>query len=411
MRLSFLSVSAEMGGSEVSLLELLRGLGRLAPAWTLDLVVPREGTLALRARDAGAAVHVLPLPERLARLGEGGRSSSAAALAERGTSMLLAAGGASLYSRRLRRLLETLRPDVVHTNGFKMHVLGARAAPRGTPVVWHLHEYVGARPISRALLRRYVPRCAAIVANSRSVEADVRAAIEPLVPVTTIYNAVNANVFRPEGPAIDLDALSSLPPAPAGTVRVGLVATFGRWKGHETFLQALRALNGEVPVRGYIIGDALYDTAGSQYTRADFERRIAALGMSGRVGLTGFIDEPATAMRALDVLVHASTQPEPFGLVIAEGMSSGCAVIVSAAGGAEELVTNGVDALTHVPADVQGLCGCIALLANDAPLRRRLGDRARATARRRFDPATFTRGFINVYEACRDRPLAHAARR
>jgi glycosyltransferase involved in cell wall biosynthesis len=411
MRLSFLSVSAEMGGSEVSLLELLRGLGRLAPAWTLDLVVPREGPLALRARDAGAAVHILPLPERLARLGEGGGSSSAAALAERGTSMLLAAGGAGLYSRRLRGLLETLVPDVVHTNGFKMHVLGARAAPRGTPVVWHLHEYVGARPISRALLRRYVPLCSAIVANSRSVEADVRAAIEPLAPVTTIYNAVDANVFGPEGPTIDLDALSSLPPAPLGTVRVGLVATFGRWKGHETFLQALRALNGGTPVRGYIIGDALYDTAGSQYTRADFERRLAALGMSERVGLTGFIDEPARAMRALDVLVHASTQPEPFGLVIAEGMSSGCAVIVSAAGGADELVTDGVDALTHVPGDVQGLSRCIALLANDATLRRRLGDTARATARRRFDPTIFTRGFINVYEACRDRPLAHAARR
>ncbi len=90
-------------------------------------------------------------------------------------------------------------------------------------------------------------------------------------------------------PSISI-ALSSLPPAPAGTVRVGLVATFGRWKGHETFLQALQALMATAPVRGYIIGDALYDTAGSQYTRADFERRIAALGMSGRVGLTGFID-------------------------------------------------------------------------------------------------------------------------
>ncbi|PYR95042.1 MAG: glycosyl transferase family 1 [Acidobacteria bacterium] len=410
MRVSFLSVSAEMGGSEVSLLELLGGLGRLEPGWALDLIVPREGALAVRARDAGVAVRVLPLPERLARLGED-VGAGAAAIADRGASMLLAAGGVALYSRRLRKLLEELRPDVVHTNGFKVHVLGARAAPRGTPVVWHLHEYVGARPISRALLRRYVSRCAAIVANSRSVAADVTAAIEPAAPVTTIHNAVDPNVFTPDGPAVDLDRLSSLPLAPSGTVRVGLVATFGRWKGHDTFLQALRALPHDAPVRAYIIGDALYDTAGSQHTRADFEERIAALGLADRVGLTGFIDNAAGAMRALDVIVHASTQPEPFGLVIAEGMASGRAVIVSAAGGAGELVTDGVDALTHRPGDVRGLSRCIASLATDGALRRRLGAAARETARRRFDPTAFIRAFINVYQACRDRALGHLAGR
>jgi glycosyltransferase involved in cell wall biosynthesis len=408
-RLSFLSVSAEMGGSEVSLLELLRGLRRLEPGWTLDLIVPREGALARRASDTGVAVHVLPFPERLARLGEG--AGGVAALAERGVSMLLAAGGVGVYSRRLAKLLAALRPDIVHTNGFKVHVLGARARPRGTPLVWHVHEYVGGRPISRALLGRHASRVAAIVANSRSVAADVAAAIDPPAPVTTIYNAVDADVFTPAGPAVDLDALSSLPPAAAGTVRVGLVATFGRWKGHDTFFEALRALPPDLAVRGYIVGDALYDTAGSQHTRAEFEQRIGALGLRGRVGLTGFVDDAAGAMRGLDVVVHASTQPEPFGLVIAEGMASGRAVIVSAAGGAGELVTEGVDALTHQPGDAQGLSRCIVLLASDAALRRRLGASARDTARRRFDPTAFTRAFIDVYQACSARALAHAGGR
>ena len=54
-------------------------------------------------------------------------------------------------------------------------------------------------------------------------------------------------------------------------------------------------------------------------------------------------------MRALDIVVHASTEPEPFGLTIAEGMASGRAVIVSAAGGAAEIVQDGVDALTCAP--------------------------------------------------------------
>ena len=52
-------------------------------------------------------------------------------------------------------------------------------------------------------------------------------------------------------------------------------------------------------------------------------------------------------MRALDVVVHASTQPEPFGLVIAEAMACGRAVVVSSGGGAAEIVTPGEDALVH----------------------------------------------------------------
>src|SRR5207247_439443 len=65
-----------------------------------------------------------------------------------------------------------------------------------------------------------------------------------------------------------------------------------------------------------------------------------------RVGFTGFLDDPASAMRALDIVVHASTQPEPFGLVIAEGMACGRAVIASRSGGSVEFIESGTNALT-----------------------------------------------------------------
>ena len=37
-----------------------------------------------------------------------------------------------------------------------------------------------------------------------------------------------------------LDQLAGLPLSGAEPVRVGLVATFARWKGHDTFVQAAR---------------------------------------------------------------------------------------------------------------------------------------------------------------------------
>ena len=407
MRITFLSVSSEMGGSESSLLELVRGIRRREPSWGLTVVVPREGPLARRVRETGSDTRVLPLPQALARLGESAMRGRGA-VARRGATFLAAAGSLGGYTRRLSALLSEIRTDVLHSNGFKLHVLGTRAVSAGTPVVWHLHEYLSTRPMSRALLKRHVDRAAAIVANSHSVAADLTSVFGPHAPVTTIYNAVDLREFAPDGAVADIDRLAGLPQAAPGTIRVGLVATFGRWKGHEPFLRAIQRLGCSVAVRGYIVGGPLYDTAGSQYTLEELQRIAMDLGVAGRVGFTGFVERPASVLRALDVVVHASTEPEPFGLVIAEGMAAGRAVILSAAGGAAELVRNDVDALTHRPGDAEGLARAIERCAADANLRRRLGLEARRVAVARFDPDAFAGAFTDLYRRVHTRQMARA---
>jgi glycosyltransferase involved in cell wall biosynthesis len=394
--IAFLSVSPEMGGSEVCLLQLVRGIRRVERSWRLVVIVPRDGTLAQRARQAGADVRILPLPPSLARLGES-RMRTGAAIARSGARLVAAATTMSSYRRSLAQLLHHIEADLVHTNGLKLHVLGARAVRAGVPLVWHVHEYVSARPITRVLLKRHAPRASAIVANSRSVADDLRAVVGRDAPITTIYNAVDLDEFSPDGPVADLDELAGLAPPPAGVIRIGLPAAFGRWKGHDPFLRAIRQVSAAVPVRGYVIGGPLYDTAGSQYTLAELEHLAADLGVAGRVGFTGFLDRPAAALRALDIVVHASTQPEPFGLVIAEAMACGRAVIVSAAGGAAELVRDGIDALTHPPGDVDALARAMQRCVDSAELRSRLSHEAHRAARNQFDPARFTASFRNLY--------------
>ena len=90
-------------------------------------------------------------------------------------------------------------------------------------------------------------------------------------------------------------------------------------------------------------------------------------------------------MRALDIVVHASTQPEPFGMVIIEGMACGKAVIAGQAGGAAELFVDGENALAHAPGDAAD-----AGAANRAVESRRdnsrktLGKAGRETVERHF---------------------------
>jgi glycosyltransferase involved in cell wall biosynthesis len=235
------------------------------------------------------------------------------------------------------------------------------------------------------------------IANSASVAADFTAACGDRVPVTTVLNGVDVESLLPSGPVLDLDALCGLPPAAAGTVRVGLMATFARWKGHLTFLEALGRLPRELPVRGYVIGGPVYQTAGSQVSLEELRGACGRLGLDGRVGFAGFQSDRGAALRALDIAIHASTSPEPFGLVIAEAMSTGRAVISSALGGAAELVKPEVDALVAKAGDADDLAHAIARLAADLELRGTLGRAARRTAVERFSQARVGAEIAGLY--------------
>lgn len=399
MKIVYLNPTAELGGAERSLLDFIASLRAADPRCSLKLLAAADGAMLAEARALGVATGVMPLPPALARLGDagaGGSGSRSRVLSMVGR-MSLGTPAAALYTARLRRTLCAAAPDLIHTNGFKMHVLGAWAAPRGVPVLWHVHDYVSTRPLMARLMRAHAERCAAVIANSLSVAADVRAACGPRLKVFPIYNAVDLERFAPEGAALDLDRLAGLAPPDGAPVRIGLVATMARWKGHEVFLRALARLPAKPAVRGYVIGGALYQTEGSQYQPDELRRLVQRLGLEGRVGFTGFVKDAAAAMRALDVVVHASVQPEPFGLVIAEAMACGRALVVSRAGGAAEIITPGEDTLAHEPGSAESLAAALGELVRDPALRARLGRSATQAARRRFARARLGAELLPVY--------------
>lgn len=401
MRVCWLSVSDQLGGSEVALLTMLEALRTVRPDWHHQVVLPGHGPLQDRIAAIGAACTVVPMPPALARVGEASAvrdrwtPATTVGLALRLGSTAVALGG---YESLLARAISASNPDIIHTNGLKAHVLASRVRPAAAKLAWHLHEYIAQRRVTGWLLRRYARRCDAILANSASVAADVAATFEVPPPVHVVRNAVNLQVFHPDGPRLDLDGLSGLPAAPPDTVRVGLVATFARWKGHDVFLDAMQRIPASRNVRGYVVGGALYDTAGSQFSRRELEEMIDARTLRSRVGLTGFVD-PACAMRALDIVVHASVEREPFGLVIAEAMACGRAVITTAHGGAAELVEPERDALVAPPGDSRALATAIERLAADPGVRESLGTSARTAAGLRFAPARLGTELAHVFEA------------
>ena len=392
MKILFLSACSQLGGAERTLLDMLASIRAANPQASLHVVTTEEGPLVAECRALDVEATTVHLPKRVARLGD--------AVSKQSLLDLFAAAPSIIgYLLCLRRVIRSFAPDVVHTNGFKVHVLGALAKPRNAALVWHIHDFVSSRPVMARLLRFFSGFCDLAVANSAAVAADVRAICGQAFEVRTIHNAVDLERFSPNGAAIDLDDLAGMRPSVPDTIRIGLVATLARWKGHETFLRALSLLPRDLPVCGYIIGDAIYQTNGSQHSLGELRALTNKLGIADRAGFTGFVEDTPSAMRALDIVVHASTEREPFGLVIAEAAACGKAIIASKNAGATELMRDGMDFVSHDSGDSLSLAAQITHLTADEKQRAGLGARARATAERYFDRVRLGAELMAIYRS------------
>jgi glycosyltransferase involved in cell wall biosynthesis len=398
LRLLFLNPIGNIGGAERVLLMAIAGVKRDFPSASIQLIMLADGPLRTAAREAGAEVEVVPLSPGLGGIGDSHLRGGRAALALRSLVLLPALRS---FIRRLKAAVLQFEPDLVHSNAIKTHLLTRFAVPARVPVVWHIHDFYGTRPAAGWLLRRARARVSAAVAISNAVAADARAVL-PGVRIEVVPNAVDLAHFAPgPGDGDDLDRSAGLPVAPPGTVRAGLVATYARWKGHLAVLDAAAKLAAEaptLPVRWYIIGGPIYHTA-AQFSEAELRAEVESRGLSRRIGFIPFAKDPVPIYRALDVVLHASTQPEPFGLTVAEAMACGRATVVSAAGGASELFNDGIDALGIMPGNVDQLTSTVRRLVEQPHLRASLGIAARQTAVARFDARQYGPRLTSLYHS------------
>lgn len=393
MKIKFVSPVGEIGGAEQVMLQLL---ACLRPEHEVSVVLMSGGPLEERIRALDVPCDILPLPKAWEEVGESQESKQS--LLHLAAVAPLRGWGLYSYVNRLSAYLRREPSGILHTNGIKAHLVTALARPKSAKLVWHIHDYVGRRPIARRALRLLSRRADLGLGVSRSVVADLQMTL-PRLPVVCVPNAVDELRFFPgPSPQNFLESQAGLPPSPA--LRIGLVATYARWKGHRLFLDAFckaAAANGPDPLRGFIVGGPIYRTGGSQVSATELRRWIGEAGMSSQIGLVPFQLETMNAYRALDVVVHASTSPEPFGLTIAEAMACGRAVVVADSGGASEIVTHEHDGLLYEAGNVDALAAAMSRLSRDRDLRHRLSTEATKTIRRRFSPAIAQQLLVEAY--------------
>ncbi|HEY4688484.1 MAG TPA: glycosyltransferase family 4 protein, partial [Anaerolineae bacterium] len=282
-------------------------------------------------------------------------------------------------ARRLARLANEQRIDLIHANTVRAHLISAFV--RGTPIVWMLHDDTFPRRLFTALRRR----AAWLIANSRAtaryygIEGDSKASV--------VYNGIdttaapgNRSAFRRQF-GIDPDALV-----------VAHVGRLARWKGQDVFARAAARIAPTFPdARFMLVGtfaeddEARGELGGGAAYEAELRQLAGSSGLGNSLIFAGHQDNMADVYAGIDLLIHSSTRPEPFGRVIIEAMSASLPVIASAHGGPAEIVEDGVTGLLVPPGESNRLAQVMSGLLNDAPRRQAMGSAARQRACERFD--------------------------
>jgi glycosyltransferase involved in cell wall biosynthesis len=370
----------DAGGAELSVVEIA---GAIARAGGRALVLAEPGRLTADVAAAGG--EVVPFPA-----------------ATKNPLRLLA------NIRRIADIAAREGVDLIHARS-RAPAWSALAAARRTAIPF-VTTYHGAYGESNRLKRLYnsvMARGDVVIANSRFTAGLIaRRYATPSARIEVIHRGVDTAAFDPEriGPERVLALRQSWNVAPQQRV-ILQAARLTRWKGQSVLidaaarLQALGAMKDAVVV---LAGDA---QGRDGYVEA-LRRQIARLALGEHVRLVGHVEDIAAACLAAHVTVVASTEPEAFGRTAIEAAAVACPVIATDLGAPPETVLAApavpdeeATGWLVPPGDAAALAERLAeVLAVPAPVRARMGNRARRHAVANFSFDAMQQSTLAIYD-------------
>ncbi|HEV7375974.1 MAG TPA: glycosyltransferase family 4 protein [Pyrinomonadaceae bacterium] len=280
----------------------------------------------------------------------------------------------------LARLVREHRIEIVHAHVARDYPLAALATRRNRRSKLIITRHV-LFPLSK-LHSITLSHVARVICVSNAVKRALSAQkIFNANKISVIPNGIDFRRLDARLQNFDRDEFRKQMKMTPESLLIGTVGEIKKQKGHEDFLRAASLIVRERTDAHFVIVGA--DSTSTGEHRASLERLIAELNLTDRVHLTGWLDDVAPLLAALDAYVSAS-HTESFGLAIVEAMALGLPIVATATEGAQEII-NSDDAGMLVPvSDVEAMASALLRLLEDANARKRIGTLARTTARTRF---------------------------
>lgn len=354
------NIDGTIGGSYFSLLFLIEGLDKTK--FNPVVVFRKEHSLIDSYEKAGATVAIVPIPRPVVLYTAGAVTNRLLNAISPFAKLLqkLINFGRSLPLAALRnvRFLRKHKIDLVHLNNSVLRNHDWVLASKLARIRCTTHER-GINPSYTKLAKMFAPRLDGIVCISEAVRKSLVSGGIRNKKMPVIYNGIDPLVMQ-NPDSVDIRANFGLPQR---AILVGVVGNIKYWKGQETAVRALpQVLDQFADVYCVLIGDV--STHDSEY-RDRLTDIAHNLKISDHVIYTGYTKNVSGYMNDLDIVLHTSVEPEPFGRVLIEAMSLGKPLIGAAAGAVPEIVLNGQTGLTFTPGDAESLADCINILLSD----------------------------------------------
>lgn len=357
-----------LGGAEISLLRVMEQLprGQIHPT----LACP-PGTLAEEASAMGVEVLPVEFPSPI----RGGKPSA----------------------NDMQRLYDAIAcSDIVHAYSIRTGWYAGRLCRRlRVPMVWSIHDlfpFPWQRMWLKMVARHYAH---AVVAYSGILQRQFGRGLKHKVYL--VPHGIDPERFSPMGDSQRAQVRQQFQTRADALVvlHMGRIMPF---KGQHLFLQAAQRLLSKYlhqhkPTFWLAGDDSMGDPRYAQRVQEE-SRKIQPFAR-----WLGFQCNVAPVIAAADVLVHCSTRPEPFGLVILEAMACGTAVVSANRGAPTEIIQHGHTGLLLPPNDVFALAEAVQSLLDDDERRRSLAANARWVVCERYTLQQHVQRLVDLYRS------------
>ena len=179
--------------------------------------------------------------------------------------------------------------------------------------------------------------------------------------IELIYDGIDPELFK--GP-FEHSKIKEELKIPADSKVIGIVGNVRRWKGQKYFVEAITILAEKHPdLYGLIIGG--WSEADLDYMKS-LKKSVDDAGLTNRILFLGYRKDTPALLSILDVFVHASIQPEPFGMVLLEAMAAKVPVVATRYGGPIEIFDGGNCGALVPPEDGNAIAErCIKYLSDN----------------------------------------------
>lgn len=177
---------------------------------------------------------------------------------------------------------------------------------------------------------------------------------------------------------------------------IGVIGNIREWKGQETIVRATALLKEKYKnIKCLVVGD----TAPADYLYLDKLKKICKeQNIDNDVIMTGFQDYPLDYINVMDVFVHTSIDPEPFGIVILEAMFLGKPIISTTIGGPAEIIENEISGILIKPRVPELLAAAIDKILDNNETARKYGIEGLARLNSTFTMKNNVEKIMNLYE-------------